>query len=154
MTTCSRILATTSNHPPIIDQKSKILEAERSFPWRPCRFCVENVPVLSDLSQQAFKEKRQRKTRYWDVDSDGEEVGVTEGIRRGWKHAAMTWTWCWMGLKICFLSIYICCTYIRRYVRTYRQTYIHTFLIFLHIHVYIYIFIYTHIHIYTCNSTG
>lgn len=64
---------------------------ERSCSWWPYRFCVQNVPVLSDLSQQAFKEKRQRKTRYWDVDSDGEEVGVTEGIRQGWKRATVTW---------------------------------------------------------------
>ena len=32
------------------------------------------IVLTSVHGLEAFKEKRQRKTRYWDVDSDGEEA--------------------------------------------------------------------------------
>ncbi|CAJ1381273.1 unnamed protein product [Effrenium voratum] len=46
----------------------------KSFPWAmPQKVAKETSEELIKATQ-AFKEKRQRKTRYWDVDSDGEEV--------------------------------------------------------------------------------
>jgi len=45
----------------------------KSFPWAlPQKVKETSEDVIK--AAEAFKEKRQRKTRYWDVDSDGEEV--------------------------------------------------------------------------------